>query len=117
VALAAAFVPLDALADLTSMGTLVAFAVVSIGVMVLRRKQPNLERGFKVPLFPLTPLVSVGFCLYLIKGLPSETFVLFGVWLAVATVIYFGYSIKHSKLERAAAAEGEPELALEDGQA
>jgi APA family basic amino acid/polyamine antiporter len=117
VALAAAFVPLDALADLTSMGTLVAFAVVSIGVMVLRRKQPDLERGFKVPLFPLTPIVSVGFCLYLIKGLPTETFVLFGVWLAVATVIYFGYSIKNSKLERAAAAEGEPELALEDGQA
>jgi len=117
VALLAAFVPLDVLADLTSMGTLVAFAVVSIGVMVLRRTQPNLERSFKVPLFPITPLVSVGFCLYLVKGLPSETYLLFAVWLAAATVIYFTYSIKHSKLEQAGGKEGELKLATQDTRA
>lgn len=110
VAVLAAFVPLDVLANLTSMGTLVAFAVVSIGVMVLRRTQPNLDRSFKVPLFPLTPLISVGFCAYLIYGLPVDTFILFAVWLTIATVVYFTYSIKNSKLELAANAAAEPEL-------
>lgn len=99
VALLAAFVPLDVLADLTSMGTLVAFAVVSIGVIVLRRRQPDLERSFKVPLFPVTPLISIAFCLYLIADLPTNTYILFAVWLTIATVIYFTYSIKNSRLE------------------
>ncbi|MEU9128252.1 amino acid permease [Kitasatospora sp. NPDC048540] len=98
VALLAAFVPLDVLTDLTSLGTLVAFSVVSVGVMVLRRTQPDLPRGFKVPLFPVVPLASLGFCIYLIKGLHGTTFAAFGVALAVAAVVYFGYSVKHSKL-------------------
>ena len=101
IALLAAFVPLDVLANLTSMGTLVAFAVVSIGVMVLRRTQPDLPRGFKVPLYPFVPVLSVLFCLYLISGLPLDTFLLFGLWLAVALVIYFTYSIKKSRLATA----------------
>lgn len=100
IGLLAGLVPLDALIDLTSMGTLVAFAVVSIGVMVLRRTQPNLPRGFRVPLFPLTPLVSVGFCLYLIQGLPAATFWLFGGMLVFAAIFYFSYSIHHSKVGR-----------------
>lgn len=99
IGLLAGLVPLDALVDLTSMGTLVAFAVVSIGVMVLRRTQPDLPRGFRVPLYPLTPVLSVAFCLYLIQGLPPVTFYLFGGMLAFAAVFYFAYSAKHSKLE------------------
>jgi APA family basic amino acid/polyamine antiporter len=102
VALLAAFVPLDVLANLTSMGTLVAFAVVSIGVMVLRRTQPDLPRGFKVPLYPVVPVLSVLFCLYLISGLPLDTFLLFGLWLAIALVIYFSYSIRKSRLATSA---------------
>ena len=94
----AAFVPLDILANLTSMGTLVAFAVVSLGVLILRRTQPDLPRAFKVPFYPIVPLLSVAFCLYLIVGLPPDTFLLFAVWLAVALVIYFTYSIKNSHL-------------------
>ncbi|WP_156802352.1 amino acid permease [Leeia oryzae] len=101
VALLAAFVPLDVLTNLTSMGTLVAFAVVSIGVMVLRRTQPNLVRGFKVPLYPVTPVVSILFCLYLIADLPMDTFILFAAWLTVAAIIYFNYSIKNSRLAAA----------------
>uniref|UniRef100_UPI000AAA6A27 APC family permease n=1 Tax=Peterkaempfera griseoplana TaxID=66896 RepID=UPI000AAA6A27 len=101
VALLGAFVPLDVLADLTSMGTLVAFAVVSVGVMVLRRTAPRLDRGFKVPGYPVVPLVSVGFCLYLIQGLHGVTFTLFGIWVAGAAVVYFGYGIRHSRLDRA----------------
>ncbi|GAA3483237.1 APC family permease [Streptomyces yanii] len=105
VALLAAFVPLDALTDLTSLGTLVAFTVVSAGVIILRRSQPGLNRGFKVPGYPLTPILSIAFCLYLVYGLHSGTFLMFGVWLAGAAAIYFGYSIKHSRLARPAEEE------------
>jgi APA family basic amino acid/polyamine antiporter len=100
VALLAAFVPLDALTDLTSLGTLVAFTVVSTGVMILRRTQPGLDRGFKVPGYPVTPILSIAFCLYLIYGLHPVTFAMFGAWLAGAAVLYFGYSVKHSRLAR-----------------
>ncbi len=103
VAGAAALVPLDVLADLTSMGTLIAFAIVSVGVIILRRTRPGLARGFKVPWFPLTPIVSALCCLYLIAGLPAHTYLLFGVWLALALLVYFGYSARHSGLERAPA--------------
>ncbi|MFJ6212610.1 APC family permease [Streptomyces sp. NPDC092296] len=100
VALLGAFVPLDVLADLTSMGTLVAFAVVSIGVIVLRRTAPELERGFRVPGYPVVPLASVAFCCYLIQGLHGLTFALFGVWLVGAAVLYLGYGMRHSRLDR-----------------
>jgi basic amino acid/polyamine antiporter, APA family len=98
VGLLAGFVPRGMLIDLTSMGTLVAFTVVSIGVIVLRRTQPDLPRGFRVPLYPLTPIASAAFCLYLISGLPYTTFLLFAVWLGVAAILYFAYSAKHSRL-------------------
>ena len=97
VALLAGFVPLDALADLTSMGTLVAFVVVSAGVVILRRTQPDLPRGFKVPGYPVVPVLSVAFCVYLIRGLHWQTFAAFGAWLLGAAAIYFGYSIRHSR--------------------
>jgi APA family basic amino acid/polyamine antiporter len=98
VALLGALVPLDVLANLTSMGTLVAFGVVSIGVMVLRRTQPDVPRGFRVPLYPVVPLLSVAACLYLIQGLPLTTFLLFACWLALALVAYALYGIRHSRL-------------------
>ncbi|WP_222192740.1 amino acid permease [Modestobacter italicus] len=94
----AGFVPLDFLIDLTSMGTLVAFTVVSIGVMVLRRTQPDLQRGFRVPGYPVVPVLSVAFCLYLIAGLSGTTYLLFAGWLAVAAVVYVTYARTHSKL-------------------
>ncbi|MBF9071384.1 amino acid permease [Streptacidiphilus fuscans] len=101
IAVLAAFVPLDWLANLTSMGTLVAFAVVSIGVIVLRVREPLLKRGFKVPGYPVVPALSVIFCLYLIWNLPANTFLLFAGWLVLALAVYFGYSRKHSRLGRA----------------
>ena len=100
VGLLAGFVPLGVLLDLTSMGTLVAFTVASIGVIILRRTQPDLPRGFRVPLYPFTPIASAAFCLYLISGLPYTTFVLFAVWLGAAAIVYFSYSAKHSRLAR-----------------
>ncbi len=98
IAVLAAFVPLDVLVNLTSMGTLIAFAIVSLGVIILRRTQPDLPRGYKVPLFPALPAASVAFCGYLIWKLPLDTWALFAVWVAGACVVYFGYSVRHSRL-------------------
>jgi basic amino acid/polyamine antiporter, APA family len=103
----AGFVPLGVLIDLTSMGTLVAFTVVSIGVMILRRTQPDLPRGFRVPGYPITPILSAAFALYIISQLPYSTFALFAVWLGVAAIIYFTYSAKHSRLARGEAVASE----------
>jgi APA family basic amino acid/polyamine antiporter len=100
IAALAAFVPLDVLVNLTSMGTLIAFAIVSLGVIILRRSQPDLPRGYKVPLYPLLPAASVVFCAYLIIGLPLDTWALFAVWVAGACAVYFGYSMRNSKLSR-----------------
>jgi basic amino acid/polyamine antiporter, APA family len=110
VGLLAGFVPLGVLIDLTSMGTLVAFTVVSIGVIILRRTQPDLPRGFRVPGYPVTPILSAAFALYIISQLPYSTFALFAVWLGVAAIIYFTYSAKHSRLARGivVATEEEP---------
>lgn len=98
VALLAAVVPLDVLVNLTSMGTLIAFAAVSVGVILLRRRRPDLPRGYRVPLYPVLPVLSVAACLYLIAGLPADTFLLFGLWIGAACLIYFGYSIRRSAL-------------------
>jgi basic amino acid/polyamine antiporter, APA family len=100
VGILAGFVPLGVLIDLTSMGTLVAFTVVSIGVIILRRTQPDLPRGFRVPGYPVTPVLSAAFALYIISRLPYSTFALFAVWLGVAGIIYFTYSMRHSRLAR-----------------
>ncbi|WP_405731457.1 amino acid permease [Streptomyces sp. NBC_01537] len=107
----AAVVPLDVLADLTSMGTLVAFTVVSVGVIILRRKAPDLDRGFKVPGYPVVPVLSVAFCAYLLYGLPLPTYIMFACWLALALVIYVLYSRHHSRLEPQPAVVAEPQPA------
>lgn len=101
VASLAALVPLDVLANLTSMGTLVAFTAVSLSVMILRRRRPDLPRGFRVPLYPLVPLASLACCLMLIAALPRDTYLLFALWIGVALVIYTAYSQRHSRLARA----------------
>lgn len=99
VAAIAAFVPAEVLWDLTSMGTLVAFTIVSLGVIILRRTQPDAPRGFKVPLFPLLPMLSVASCLYLILHLHALVFEVTGIWLAIAGAVYLSYSARHSRLE------------------
>ncbi|MCM1969681.1 APC family permease [Streptomyces sp. G1] len=111
VALLAAVFPLNLLADLTSMGTLAAFAVVSLGVMILRRTAPGLDRGFRVPGYPVVPFLSILACGYLMYELPLDTYLLFGGWLALALTVYLLYSRKHSRLEAAAEPAGEQALA------
>jgi APA family basic amino acid/polyamine antiporter len=104
----AGFVPLGILLDLTSMGTLVAFTVVSIGVIILRRTQPDLPRGFRVPFYPVTPVLSAAAAIYIMTGLPLTTYGLFVVWLGIAAIIYFTYSVRHSQLGRGHAVAEEP---------
>lgn len=99
VAVLAAVFPLDLLADLTSMGTLAAFAVVSLGVMILRRTAPELDRGFRVPGYPVVPVLSLLACGYLIYELPLDTYLLFGGWLALALAVYLLYSRRNSQLQ------------------
>lgn len=98
VSILAAFVPLARLADLVSIGTLVAFIVVSIGVIILRRTAPDLPRGFKVPGYPVTPVLAVLACLYVLSGLSLVTYLWFGLWLAVVLTFYLLWGRRHSIL-------------------
>lgn len=96
----AGFVPLDKLADMTNIGTLTAFLVVSLGVIVLRKTQPDLKRGFKVPLVPLLPILAVLSCGYLMIQLPKITWISFAVWISIGFVIYFIYGYWNSDLRK-----------------
>jgi len=94
----AGFIPLAALAEATSIGTLFAFILVNIGVIILRRTKPDLPRGFKTPFFPYTPILGVLFCGGLLLSLRASTWITFAAWMTVGVIIYFTYGIKHSKL-------------------
>jgi APA family basic amino acid/polyamine antiporter len=98
-ALIAGLFPLTMIIDLCNIGTLFAFVLVSIGVIVLRKTRPEVERKFKTPGVPYTPLITVGFCFYLMYSLPKVTWFRFGAWLLIGMLIYFVYSVKHSKLQ------------------
>jgi APA family basic amino acid/polyamine antiporter len=96
----AAMVDIGSLADLTNIGTLFAFVLVCLGVIVLRRIEANRPRPFRVPMTPLFPILGVCFCLLLMLSLPIETWIRFFVWLAIGLAIYFLYGVRHSKLRR-----------------
>jgi APA family basic amino acid/polyamine antiporter len=102
VATFAAFANIAEVVDLTNIGTLFAFVLVSLGVIILRYKEPNRTRPFRVPWVPITPLISIAACLYLMVQLPRLTWIRFGLWLAIGLVIYFLYGIRHSKLRKSA---------------
>ncbi|MFJ6659888.1 APC family permease [Streptomyces sp. NPDC091377] len=108
VGLLAAFVPLQHLADLTSMGTLIAFLAVAAAVIALRRIAPDAPRPFRVPLYPVVPLLSMASCLYLAYLLPGLTWTLFVFWLLLAAGLYLGFGRRHSRL-RPGADESEAE--------
>jgi len=100
ISLLAGLIPINFLAEMTSIGTLVAFIVVSIGVIVLRQTHPDLPRGFKVPLYPVTPILAVAGALWIIQDLRPVTIYVFVIWVAVAFVWYFAYGRTHSHLGR-----------------
>ncbi len=103
VSLLAGVLPINFLAEMTSIGTLVAFLVVSVGVMILRYSQPDLPRGFKVPLFPVIPILSILGCFWIIKDLRFVTIAVFVIWASVAIAWYFFYGIRNSALGKATA--------------
>jgi APA family basic amino acid/polyamine antiporter len=85
------------------MGTLVAFIVVSAGVMILRKTRPDMQRGFRVPFYPVLPILSIVACFWLIYNLNPTVFKLFAIWLVFAAIFYFAYSARNSRLEKKAA--------------
>ena len=84
-------------AEMSNIGTLFAFVLVSIGVMVLRAKDPGRHRGFRVPFGPVIPILSTLFCVLLMAGLPAITWVRFFVWLIIGLFVYAFYSRKRSE--------------------
>ncbi|PPF24408.1 amino acid permease [Rathayibacter rathayi] len=100
VALLAGLTPIGVLEEMVNIGTLSAFVLVSVGVVVLRRKRPDLKRGFRVPLNPWLPLLSALICTYLMLNLSIETWLRFLIWLAVGFGIYVAYSRSHAKIGR-----------------
>ncbi len=98
VAIVAGFTSIDELAELVNIGTLFAFVVVAIGVVILRKKRPDLPRSFRTPLVPFVPILSVAASLWLMLNLPAETWLRFGIWMVLGVIIYFLYGRKHSRL-------------------
>ena len=98
VGLFAAFIPGDIVGDMTSIGTLFAFILVCISVIVLRKTEPDMKREFKTPLVPLVPILGVLVCLAMIYGLGWTNWLRLGVWLALGLMIYFFYGKKNSSL-------------------
>jgi len=96
------FFPVGILGQLVSMGTLMAFAIVCFGVLVLRYKQPNLHRPFKVPFFPWIPLIGTLACVLQMIALPAVTWIQLVIWTFIGYIIYFGYGIRNSHLRKKA---------------
>jgi APA family basic amino acid/polyamine antiporter len=98
IAVIAGFTSLSELAELVNIGTLFAFVVVAIGVIILRRTRPDLHRAFKTPWVPVVPILSVCASLWLMLNLPAETWLRFAIWLVIGFFVYFLYGRSHSRL-------------------
>ncbi|MEU4622676.1 amino acid permease [Actinoplanes sp. NPDC023801] len=98
IAVLAALVPLGTIVELVNIGTLFAFVLVNIGVIVLRRTRPDMPRPYRVPWSPVLPLLGVAFAVYLMTDLPLDTWLRFMLWMAAGLLIYFLYGYRHSRL-------------------
>jgi APA family basic amino acid/polyamine antiporter len=94
----AGLLPLTVLGELVSIGTLLAFSIVCISIIVLRKTQPALKRPFKVPLVPFVPLLGVAICLLQMLSLPWNTWLRLIIWTVVGIILYFSYGFWHSRL-------------------
>jgi APA family basic amino acid/polyamine antiporter len=99
VAFLPALLPIDKLSELVNMGTLLAFTIVCAGVWILRRRHPDLPRPFRTPMVPLVPILGIISAFYLMVSLPRLTWYVVTIWLFVGLIIYFGYSVRHSKVQ------------------
>jgi basic amino acid/polyamine antiporter, APA family len=97
-ALVAGFFPIAEVALLVNIGVLSAYIVVCGSIILLRRRNPEIERPFRAPLMPLTPIISIVFSAVLIASLPTTTWVRFGIWMAIGLIVYFAYGRRHSRL-------------------
>ncbi len=109
ISILAALVPLDEIVKLVNIGTLFAFVLVNIGVIVLRRTRPEMPRPYKVPFSPVFPLIGIGFAIYLMSTLPGTTWIRFVVWLVIGMAIYAFYGYSHSRMRT------EPNVSAFDG--
>lgn len=100
VAVLAGLLPINFLAEMTSVGTLVAFLIVAVAVIVRRKQSPGIAAPFKVPLYPLTPILAIAGCLWIIKDLRPHTLLAFIGWTGFALIFYFTYSIRNSRLNK-----------------
>ncbi|MDD5670065.1 MAG: amino acid permease, partial [Candidatus Omnitrophica bacterium] len=98
VALFASLTNIEEMVDLTNIGTLFAFSLVCMGVIILRVKEPQRHRPFKVPLNPVVPLLGIASCIFLMTGLPAVTWIRFIIWLLLGLAVYFSYGMNHSLL-------------------
>jgi len=98
IGLFAAFVPMNVVGEMTSIGTLLAFLMVCVGILILRKTNPEAKRPFKVPLVPLIPILGILTCIAMMVFLPWETWLRLAVWLIIGLAIYFWYGKKNSKL-------------------
>lgn len=102
ISILAGLIPLDQLANLVNIGTLIAFAFVSFGILLLRRNPKlNAIKGFRVPLYPVLPIISGLLCLFMMTQLSMETWLASLVWFLLGLIIYFGYGIRHSRMNKA----------------
>jgi len=105
----AGFVPISDLGHMVSIGTLFAFSLVCIGVIILRKKEPQLVRPFKTPLVPLVPILGIIICVTMMAGLPVESWERLAIWMALGIIVYFGYSKSHSLIRIAAQKKAKPD--------
>ncbi|RZK70028.1 MAG: amino acid permease, partial [Pedobacter sp.] len=98
ISLFAAFVPMNVVGEMTSIGTLLAFLMVCVGILILRKTDPEAKRPFRVPLVPLIPVLGILTCVAMMIFLPADTWIRLIVWLGIGLAIYFFYGKKHSKI-------------------
>lgn len=101
VSIFAGFVPIKDLGHMVSIGTLFAFSLVCLGILIMRKKMPEAVRSFKVPLVPFVPIAGIAVCIYLMYSLPSESWFRLVIWMALGVAIYFIYGKNKSKLNKA----------------
>jgi basic amino acid/polyamine antiporter, APA family len=107
-----AVIPIGILGQLVSIGTLLAFVIVSIGVMILRKRRPDLARPFRTPWMPFTPIMAIIISVLLMAALPRDTWIRLVIWLVIGMVIYFTYGRRHSKVQRGIKPAGPPAMGI-----
>jgi APA family basic amino acid/polyamine antiporter len=96
----AGVLPINILGELVSIGTLLAFTIVCISVLVLRKHRPEIHRPFRTPWVPLVPILGAGICFLQMAALPLDTWLRLIIWMAIGFAIYFLYGVKHSKVRK-----------------